>query len=178
MEALLVADRPPSDRLPRPRSAASTTRKSSRLESAGETAGLPLKQPSSRCLLSARDAQSSKHPQRYVLVDGGVAYATNATARPEALRRSLSRPERFVAGDCKGDKAGRPAQGRIGTAATIAFAHRAVAVRPASPLLSHFRGHKRAFSYQQAGEVRPRRTGALLEPPPPPIDAVLTARDG
>jgi hypothetical protein len=54
-----------------------------------ETASMPLKQPSPRCLLIARDAQSSKHSQRYGLVEGGLAYATNATAPPESLLRSL-----------------------------------------------------------------------------------------
>ncbi len=39
---------------------------------AGKTTAL-LKQQSPRCLLIARDAQSSKHSQSYVLVEGGVA---------------------------------------------------------------------------------------------------------
>ncbi|MGO9750861.1 MAG: hypothetical protein ACLP8S_30900 [Solirubrobacteraceae bacterium] len=52
-------------------------------------AGLPLKRLSPWCLLIPRDAESSKHSQRYVLVEGGLAYATNATAPPESLPRSL-----------------------------------------------------------------------------------------
>ncbi len=61
-----------------------------RLLSVGETALHCPKRLSPTCVLIARDAQSSKHSHRCVLVEGGLAYATNETARPQALRRSLS----------------------------------------------------------------------------------------
>ncbi len=39
-----------------------------------------------RCVLIARDAQSSKHSQRYVLVEGGLAYATTRPRRRSHCR--------------------------------------------------------------------------------------------
>ncbi|MGO9789773.1 MAG: hypothetical protein ACLP8S_09845 [Solirubrobacteraceae bacterium] len=47
------------------------------------------KRLSHKRLLIARDAQSSKHSQRYALVESGLAYTTDAVAPPEALPRSL-----------------------------------------------------------------------------------------
>jgi hypothetical protein len=70
----------------RSRSAASTIRKSSRLGSAGETASLPLKRLSTKRLLIARDARSSKHSQGYVLVEDGLALCHGCDRHPEQKR--------------------------------------------------------------------------------------------
>jgi hypothetical protein len=48
-----------------------------------ETAALPLKRLSPRCLLIALARRGQQARQRYVLVEGGLAYAKNATAAPE-----------------------------------------------------------------------------------------------
>ncbi len=53
---------------------------------------MPLKQPSPRRLLIARDEQEVKHSQRYVLVEGKLAHATNATAPPEYCRDRFDFP--------------------------------------------------------------------------------------
>ncbi len=63
--------------------------KSSCLTERQGTTAMPLMESSPKCLLIDRDAQPSKHSRRYGLVEGGVVYATNATAATEASRRSL-----------------------------------------------------------------------------------------
>jgi hypothetical protein len=47
---------------------------------------MPLKERSTKRLLIARDARSSKHSERYVLVDGGLAHCDEGDRQPERKR--------------------------------------------------------------------------------------------
>jgi hypothetical protein len=53
----------------------------------------PLKRLSTKRLLIARNAQASKHSRRYVLVEGRLAYAKNATRRRSHCRDRFDFPD-------------------------------------------------------------------------------------
>ncbi len=62
-----------------------------RLRSVGATAPLPLQELSTKRLLIARNAQSSKHSQRYVVpVERGLALCDDEGDRQPARKRTLA----------------------------------------------------------------------------------------